>query len=108
MMSAVKALVARSVSLAGAATSITKRLSRQAYFCRNKTRLMSRQNVCRDKHVFVFVATKIFCRDKHNFVPTKVLSREAYFCRDKLRQKLYLWQLSPMVGPQCVVLAHIV
>ena len=24
-----------------------------------------------------------FCRDKHNFVATKVLSRQAYFCRDK-------------------------
>ena len=29
-----------------------------------------------------FVMTNI-CRDKHNFVATKVLFRQAYFCRDK-------------------------
>ena len=56
-------------------------LSRQTYFCRDKT----------------FVATNIYC-DKRNFayktsllmsrqtrVATKVLSRQAYFCRDKRR-----------------------
>ena len=32
-------------------------------------------NICRDKR---FVATKIFCRDKHTFVATKDV-----FCRDK-------------------------
>ena len=50
-------------------------LLRQAYFCRDKTRLLSRQTgVCREKHVFV--ATKrIFvvvpANDKHVFVATK-------------------------------------
>ena len=64
----------------------------------------------------IFVATKVcVCRDKHNFVATKLvgtsllLSRQAYFCRDKRRvlsrqtdvlvvAKKYLWQLPPMVG----------
>ena len=35
--------------------------------------------VCLDKS---FVATNI-CRDKHNFIATKLLSQQAYFCRDK-------------------------
>ena len=53
-------------------------LSRHAYFCRDK------HVFCRDKSMLVatntcFVATKIFCRDKRNFVATKL----AYFCRDK-------------------------
>ena len=44
---------------------------------------LSRQNIiCRDK---TFVSTKIFYRDKHNFVATEVFSRQAYFCRDKRR-----------------------
>ena len=96
------------VSLAGAATSIirvcrdrsmlavrkyycrdkhvfeaTKDLSRQAYFCRDKSMF------CLDKHVLllslqIFVATKIclsrrrFCRDEHTFVATK-----GVFCRSK-------------------------
>ena len=29
------------------------------------------------------VATKIFCRDKHNFVMTRVLSWQKYACHDK-------------------------
>ena len=40
---------------------------------------------CRDKYFCsekMFVTTNI-CRDKHNFVATKVLSRHAYFCRDQ-------------------------
>ena len=88
---------------------------------------LSQQKFYRDKHVFCrtksifsrrdnhnFVATKVlsrqayFCHDKqvssNNFVATKVLSRQAYFCRDKRRvlclsrQKLYLWQLPPMIS----------
>ena len=60
-------------------------------------------HLCRDEH-FVFVATKIFCRDKrmlvatkricldgiqnvcrdkHNFFATNVLSRQDVFCRNK-------------------------
>ena len=69
------------------ATNTTKLcLSRQLFVVTN---VLSRQNyVCLDKHSFV--ATKdVFCvcRDKHVFVATKLLSRE----------KLYLWQLSPMI-----------
>ena len=86
------------LSLAGATTSIifveTRLLLRQMY-------------ACRDKHVFV--TTKLssrqayFYRDKLNFVATKIV------CRDKQktcfvaintclsRQKLYLWQLPPMI-----------
>jgi len=37
-------------------------------------------DICRDKG---FVATKIFCGDKHNFVPTKLLSPQAYFVATK-------------------------
>ena len=51
-------------------------------------------NFCRDKS---FVPTKIFCRDKHNFVATKLLSRQAYFCRDNTR---YLWQAAILVASQ--------
>ena len=80
-------------------------LSRQnAYFCHDKTHLLSRQKyACRDKnnkHVFFvtnicrskrfcpgkkyFLAAKIFCRDKHYFVATNIiLSRQTLFCRDK-------------------------
>ena len=86
-------------------------LSRQNYVCRDKglvatSLLLSRQTrVCRDKKyagrdktfvaakdVFVatnisrdkrFVAAKIFCHNKHYFVPSKHI--------------LYLWQLSPMI-----------
>ena len=31
----------------------------------------------------IFVATKILCHEKHNFVATKHLSQQAYFCHDK-------------------------
>ena len=72
-----------SLSLAGAATSIifvaTKVcLSRQTFFCPEKL-LSGRTYFCCDKTVF--------CSDKHVFVAKKSLSR----------QKLYLWQLSPML-----------
>ena len=48
-------------------------LSQQAYFCRDKRCVLSRQTrVCRDK-------SKLYvCRDKHTFVATK-----DYFCLDK-------------------------
>ena len=64
--------------------------SRQAYFCRDKRHVLSRQKnpflsrqnyVCHDKK---FAITKI-CGVKHNFVATKVSSRQAYFCCDKSR-----------------------
>ena len=47
----------------------TKLLSRQAYFCRDKRRVLW-TGICHDK---TFVATKIlyFCGDKHTFVATK-------------------------------------
>ena len=49
-------------------------------FCRDKTRLLSRQKyVCRDK--ITFAVTNI-CRDKRNFVATKILSD----CRIKRRK----------------------
>ena len=61
-------------------------------FCRNKTHLLSQQNICHNNIMFAatkqfccvktFVATNI-CRNKHTFLMTKVLSRRAYFCRNK-------------------------
>ena len=63
--------------------------------------MLSRQNFCRDEHVFVVtnicsdktvIATKIFCRNKQNFVSAsilflsrqkRVLSRQTRVCRDK-------------------------
>ena len=90
--------------MAGVATSIVsvapKVLSRQTqdwcdkqvfgatkhFFCREKNMLVATKlclprptRVSRDKTCF---ATNI-CRNKHNFVATKVLSQQAYFCRDK-------------------------
>ena len=79
-------------------------LSRQARICRDKRKLvcrdktfassnilLSRQNFCLVKHTLV--ATKdVLCRDKHVFVATKHLSR----------QKLYLWQLPPVLGGRVV------
>ena len=91
---------------------------RQKYACRDKTVVVTNTGVSR----------QIFCRDKHNFVATKLLSRQAYFCRDKrlvlsrqtrvcrdktlpklcqnaktlARQKFYLWQLPPMIDEQYV------
>ena len=37
------------------------------------------------KLCFVATNVKTFCREKRNFVETKVLSRQTYFCRDKRR-----------------------
>ena len=45
----------------------TKLLSPQAYFCRDKRRVLW-TGICHDK---TFVATKYFCCDKHTFVATK-------------------------------------
>ena len=85
----------------------TKVLLQQAYFCRNKsklvaTKLLSWQNcllgqICRDKS---FVTTKIclsqqkFCHDKHTSVATKDL-----FCHTKLSTQYFfkLWQLPPII-----------
>ena len=66
-----------------------KVLSRQNYVCRNKY-LSWQTCVCCDKSMFV--TTQLcrdkylswqkfchFCRNKHNFVVTKLLSRQAYF-----------------------------
>ena len=103
-----------------------KLLSGQTHVCHNKhTFVMTKDVFCHDKHMFVatkesllrqnfshnkimFVMTKIFlsqqrfCCDKHTFVTTKDV-----FCCDKhmfvmtnmclSRQKLYLWQLPPMI-----------
>ena len=58
---------------------------------------LSQQKFCHDKiNVCTFVASKIFCCDKHNFVATKILSQQMFcfgrdtlvmtkevFCRDK-------------------------
>ena len=53
------------------------------HFCRDKTRLLSRQkHACRDKHNFV--ATKpVFCRDKSMLVATNTCLSQQNFCRDK-------------------------
>ena len=61
---------------------VTGASCRKYQFCRHKgfvaaSILLSRQNTC------------YVCRDKHDFVATKVLSRQAYFCRDKRR---VLWR----------------
>ena len=53
-------------------------LSRQTCVCRNRTVF------CRVKSMLVATNTYA-CRDKHNFVATKVFSRQAYFCRDERR-----------------------
>ena len=116
------------LSLAGAATSIifvgtkvffvaTKVLSLQARVCRDKTRLLSRQNFCRNKIMVVAtnicrnkgsVATKYVSHDKHTFVATKDVFR-----RDKpvsvatkvvSRQKRYLRQVPPMIVCRAVLL----
>ena len=63
-------------------------LTRQAYFCRDKH--LSQQKFCRGKHTFV-VTKGMFCCDKHVFVTTNT-------CLS--RQKLYLWQLPPMIVGQ--------
>ena len=91
------------LSLAAAATNATdmyaccdKTFSRQTFVATKiilfrQTRLLLRQKyACRDKHVFGFVATKIFCHDKHNFVTTKFslgkhtfVATTGVLCRDK-------------------------
>ena len=94
--------------------AVTKLLSK--ILCRDKhvfavTKVsLSQQNFCCSK--IMFVVTNIscdkscynknmlrqkFCRDKNTFVVTKDT-----FCHDKqqthlLQQKLYLWQLPPMI-----------
>ena len=63
----------------------TRLLSRQNYACRDK--YLSLQRFCRGKHTFV--ATKdVLCCDKRVFVATKTYLS---------RQKLYLWQLPPVI-----------
>ena len=88
------------LSLAGAATSI---------ICRDKHLFRDKHVFVATKHVFMFVATKYFCRDetfvptnicrvKHTFAATSIvlsrqkkffvatkvnLSRQNYVCRDK-------------------------
>ena len=84
----------------------TKPLWRQI-FVAIKDVLSSRQTrVCRDKSKLVATEVSLsgqtVYRDKIMFVATKIcLSRQAFFCRDKRRvlsrQKLYLWQLPPMI-----------
>ena len=84
------------ISLAGAATSITRLLPRQKYACRDKSMLaatkvcLPRQKyACRDKSMLV--ATKVClprqkyaCRDKSVLAATKVcLPRQKFACRDK-------------------------
>ena len=59
-------------------------LSWQKYACHDKTFVT--MNICLSQQIFVattFVTKYFFCRNKHNFVTTKVLSRQAYFCCDK-------------------------
>ena len=63
------------------------------HFCRDKTRVLSRQkHACRNKHNFV--ATKLcLSRQNPSFVATKVcLSRQIRVCRDKYlsRQNLLI------------------
>ena len=43
------------------------------------------QNICHDKHRTACLSRQKFCRNKHNFVTTKVLSRQAYLSHDKRR-----------------------
>ena len=69
-------------------------LSRQTYFCRNKSFVATNiwrdihnfvatnVNVCRDKLTFVATNMCFFCRDKSMLVSTKLLSRQN-FCLDK-------------------------
>ena len=46
----------------------TELLSQQAYFCRDKRRVLTRQTcVCCDK----YLSPQVFCRGKHIFVVTK-------------------------------------
>ena len=89
-------------------------LSWQTRFCRDKTHLLSQQKyACRDKKKLsrqtqILVATKVWSWQKYSVatklrlsVATKVLLRQAYWGCDKTRllsrQKLYFWQLPPMI-----------
>ena len=98
----------------------TKLLFQQNYVCRDKIFLSQQtQKFCHDKHTFVTTKNE-FCCNKHVFIATKIfLSRQSFgcnkimfvatkyvFCHDKhvfvatkllLWQKLYLWQLPPMI-----------
>ena len=78
---------------------------RQKYFCRDKTFVTT---ICWDKYLFVatntsFIVTKLFVEkqllSRQIFIATKVLLRQTYFVatKDVSRQKLYLWQLPPMI-----------
>ena len=113
------AMKSHQLSLVGAATSIifvvTKVLSQQTCVCHDKTHLLSQQKyACRNKKIFllrqnlwqIFVATntKIFFRDKHNFVcigailfvTTKLLSRQIFVVTNIVVTKLFC-QLPPMI-----------
>ena len=61
---------------------VTKHLSWQTRVCQDK------QNFCHDKHTFV-AKKDILCSHKHVFVAINT-------CLS--RQKIYLWQLPPMIG----------
>ena len=86
------------------------------HFCRDKSFLRhfcNKRVFVGTKHVFLsrqkyacdktFVATKIFCCDKHNFVATKLLSRQAYFCRDERR---VLSRHTRVCGDKSMLLAY--
>ena len=68
--------------------------------CRDKTRLLSGQKyACRDKTFFAANT----CLSRQIFVATKVFSRQKYFVATNIilsRQKWYLWQLQPMILKQ--------
>ena len=55
------------ISLSRQNIFVTRKVSRQAYFCRDKIRVLSR----------------LVCRDKSKLVGIKPLSRQNYVCRDK-------------------------
>ena len=65
-------------------------LSRQAYFCRDKTCLLSRQKyACCDKNVFVAKkGRQFFCLHKNMFVATKVSRQKTCF----VARKTCLWR----------------
>ena len=56
-------------------------------FGRNKSFVVT--NSCLSRQNMSFVTTKVYlwqnlCRNKHNFITTKVLLQQAYFCRNKI------------------------
>ena len=84
----------------------------EAYFCRDKHMFVATKHVFwRDKSMLVMTKlllhmTNTFCQDKscskHTFVMTKDVfchdkqnTQQTYMCLS--RQKLYLWQLLPMI-----------